>query len=1238
MGSKAQTLTVTQPFHPMSDSSTVLSVYKEQFGKWEKPDLDDTFPYVVIRIGLDGDIRTTTIAKQMLGLYLGTQTAVEAIYKDVENELIFLIPARARHIEVTCGEGCARQIIMDMAQLKSNTIYYGRLHYVPDMGSINTMMQAPKRQTFTFKLFPHDAGLRVMVDGSWQRWPVADGNATRSLDHGTYQYEVTAERYNKHTGTIVVSDESVSCEVKLQPQFGWLYIEESDELKNAYVYVTNTVTSVFKQLGQLPMEPKELDEGTYLIEIIQEKYKDYSKQLTIVNGDTAKLKPRLVANYSPATLVIDDGIDIYIDNRYIGTGTWTGTLANGEFSVETRKDGHRSAYTLVRITPEDLTNMYILNTPVPAFGTMVVEGEPNGAVVYVDNERVGETPLVVNQVKIGNRKLRVESDGFAAEIRDVLIEENQEQWVNYTLSVATKETIVEEVSVAPEKEQPVIVAEELPENNSPSMDVYSVENATLPEIATIPNANVLGTTIIVGANISHDGGATITERGFCYSFADPLPTIEHNKLKLVGGKGWFTGNITKLEPATDYYIRSYAINAKGIAYGNVIKVMTTHNVPTCRTFVTNDVDVFLATIGGIIDLNGVDINTIGSYGICYKTSSEPTTSDQVIEGVIENDTIMCNLTGLSANTMYYARTFVTYNDQIIYGNEVSFKTLNNVETFNINGVSFNMVRVQGGMTKVVASPRPQGGQLLGAQGNSIISLPDFYIGETEVTQRLWEAVMGYNPSASKGGNAPVENVSWHDCQKFITKLNELSGMKFKLPTETEWEYAARGGIYSKGYKFSGSNIAREVAWLYDNHVSAPQTTKRLSPNELGIYDMSGNVREWCEEVFDHSGNPIDYVNNLDTNQLVSICRSSSFKLKEEYGNISSYMIRPTTFSSNDLGLRLMLVAGNTELIVVSAPAVKNISQTSADVDITVKFNGGAPISESGVCYSTKENPTTSDKRIENSLQGENTIITISDLQPGQTYYVRGYALNSIGVTYGKQISFTTADIKTITVNGISFDMMQVKGGTFMMGSGDNDAEAQAFEFPQHQVSLSDYYICKTEVTQELWQAVMGENPSADKRSLQNPVEMVSWEDCQLFITKLNELTGEKFRLPTEAEWEFAARGGLCSLHYKYAGNKMIDLVGWGSVNSGNMSHPVAQKSPNELGLYDMSGNVWEWCSDWYGGYAELAQTNPQGPNIGSMHVVRGGSFTLDTRYLRVSSRYYHLPTYKSKDFGFRLAM
>lgn len=260
--------------------------------------------------------------------------------------------------------------------------------------------------------------------------------------------------------------------------------------------------------------------------------------------------------------------------------------------------------------------------------------------------------------------------------------------------------------------------------------------------------------------------------------------------------------------------------------------------------------------------------------------------------------------------------------------------------------------------------------------------------------------------------------------------------------------------------------------------------------------------------------------------------------------------------------------------------------------------------------------------------------SVSAMRGGDIIDVRDLDITSAGAP----LTMAFRDFNhTFTVNGVQFTMVEVGGGTFTMGAtSEQGSDAWDEEKPAHEVTLSDYYIGQTEVTQALWEAVMGSNPS-DSKGGNLPVERVSWDDCQVFIQKLNQLTGKQFRLPTEAEWEYAARGGRKSRGYKYAGGNNIDSVAWCDGNSGNETHPVATKQANELGIYDMSGNVSEWCSDWYGDYQLSSRSNPQGPSSGFGRVSRGGSYHNDAWRCRVSYRNGDLLGIRVNILGLRLS-
>ena len=260
--------------------------------------------------------------------------------------------------------------------------------------------------------------------------------------------------------------------------------------------------------------------------------------------------------------------------------------------------------------------------------------------------------------------------------------------------------------------------------------------------------------------------------------------------------------------------------------------------------------------------------------------------------------------------------------------------------------------------------------------------------------------------------------------------------------------------------------------------------------------------------------------------------------------------------------------------------------------------------------------------------------SVSAMRGGDIVVVRDLDITSAGAP----LTMAFSDFnQTFMVNGVQFTMVAVEGGTFTMGAtSEQGSDAEDDEKPAHQVTLSDYYIGQTEVTQALWKAVMGGNPSNHKGD-NLPVEQVSWDNCQVFIQKLNQLTGKQFRLPTEAEWEYAARGGRKSQGYKYAGGNNIGSVAWYDGNSGYETHPVATKQANELGIYDMSGNVWEWCSDWYGGYQSSSQSDPQGPSSGSYRVFRSGNYVDGAGRCRVSYRGRNTPDDRYSALGLRLS-
>ena len=266
------------------------------------------------------------------------------------------------------------------------------------------------------------------------------------------------------------------------------------------------------------------------------------------------------------------------------------------------------------------------------------------------------------------------------------------------------------------------------------------------------------------------------------------------------------------------------------------------------------------------------------------------------------------------------------------------------------------------------------------------------------------------------------------------------------------------------------------------------------------------------------------------------------------------------------------------------------------------------------------------------------LIVVTYPQYAITQNVTNQSLDSQQSTPQTHLTVSDNTISIPVKDGISIDMVRVEAGTFTMGATPEMENPFGDEKPTHQVTLTnDYYIGKYEVTQALWQAVTGNNPSNYKGD-NLPVEYVSWNDCQEFISKLNRITGKTFRLPTEAEWEYAARGGKKSIGYQYSGSNNISDVAWYDDNSGDKTHAVGSKQANELGIYDMSGNVLEWCQDWYGSYSSSSQVNPTGATSGSIRVFRGGSWDFDAWACRSSFRNSDSSGTRGNSLGLRLVL
>ena len=470
---------------------------------------------------------------------------------------------------------------------------------------------------------------------------------------------------------------------------------------------------------------------------------------------------------------------------------------------------------------------------------------------------------------------------------------------------------------------------------------------------------------------------------------------------------------------------------------------------------------------------------------------------------------------------------------------------------------------------------------------------------------------GQNEPVDAGGNFYAISVQPKDAKVTVDGVlqesssdGEYSAM---LPYGTHTYKVEAGGYISKSGSFSVSS--GEMAPINVSLVSALATVSVTCPTSavslyvdkksVGNVPWSGSLKEGMHL--------IEVKKNGYCSQQKTIQLSQQQKLDVVFGE-------------------LVAILGNLSV---------NYKPFGADVYVDGKKLGQSPRVFNGLLVGNhqvevRKDGYATDKKSIMISEGQTASIS-GILASSTTSSSNGYASSSSVSSDGNEISIPVK-------NGITIDMVKVEAGTFMMGATSEMQNPWDDEKPVHQVTLTnDYYMGKYEVTQALWQAVMGSNPSKFKGD-DLPVEKVSWNDCQEFISKLNGLTGKMFRLPSEAEWEYAARGGKKSRGFQYSGSSNISDVAWYDGNSGSKTHLVGTKQANELGLYDMCGNVLEWCQDWYGSYVSSSQTNPTGAVSGSYRVYRGGSWYRNARYCRSSFRNGVAPDFRGIDLGLRLVL
>ncbi|WP_375341956.1 formylglycine-generating enzyme family protein [Okeania sp. SIO3B5] len=533
-----------------------------------------------------------------------------------------------------------------------------------------------------------------------------------------------------------------------------------------------------------------------------------------------------------------------------------------------------------------------------------------------------------------------------------------------------------------------------------------------------------------------------------------------------------------------------------------------------------------------------------------------------------------------------------------------------------NGIKLEMVYIPGG-SFLMGSPENEAERLNSESPQHQVTLQPFYISKYPITQNQYQAIMGENPSHFKGGNHPVEKVTWHNATEFCQRLSEKTGKIYRLPSESQWEYACRAGTTTPFY--FGETITSELGNYNGNYIygKAPKS-KHLEkttevgifpPNAFGLHDMHGNVWEWCQDVWrnNYNGAPTDgsaWESEGDSSQR--LLRGGCWNIHPRFCRSARRIRNNADYYGSYWGFRLLLLPDFQQKFQNTGEISSVINETSPPQ----KFLTSIPESKIGEIFTFEVVTVNNSGKIINGTPG-NARQKIEDLG-----------------------------------NGIKLEMVYIPGGSFIMGSPENELHRYDAESPQHQVTLKPFYMSKYPITQNQYLAIMGKNPS-DFKGENCPVERVTWHNAKEFCQKLSEKTGRIYRLPSESQWEYACRAGTTTPFY-FGETITSELANY----NGNYAYGKAPQSkyrqkttevgifpPNAFGLYDMHGNVWEWCLDiWHINYDGAPTDGSTWESQGSSNkrVLRGGCWCNLTRSCRSACRHSFYSYERNSRGGFRI--
>ena len=1181
---------------------------------------------------------------------LGIMAAVAKV-----GEYWLYVPYGAKRLSIHHPQlGILRDYIYPLP-IEKATVY----ELVLTTGKVITSVEEETIESQWLIIRPMPSNSLIYIDNKF----VSTGEYQVKLKPGKYSYRAEAPFYHIDAGIFEITNAKVELDVKLKPAFGFIQVSTNPE-QGAKILIDNK-----KQTATSPTISDTLASGEHTVQVIKEMYEPASQKVMVMDGKIIQLDFTLQSNFAEVNITTVAGATIYINGQQKATEKWSARMNAGVYSLEARLDKHRTAKQDIEVKTGDVKTVNLL--PTPMYGSLQIITKPAGASISINGKEYENTPTTIEKFLTGEYAVVLSKTGYESINKTVTVSEGQTIELNETLIKSKDKNTVSKNKT--NKKNTYAVSDidgNLYHSVTIGTQTWMVENLKtthyrngdpIPRIASPYWIKITGgalcdynddeangikyghlynwyavndsrniapvgwhvptdaewTTLCIQLGDESEAGGKLKEVG-TRNWTPPntdatnssgftaLPggALWGNKFQHLGDNAtWWSSSEFSKEKAWSRFVNNKNSNmSRNSSHskfcGHSVRCLKDGNVTIVTEATANERAITISStpIGAVLFIDGIANGTTPFAG-------NLTFGNHILrmeyEGKKADKTVSISQTGGETSFSISFEPPITDKDsnpalRIENKEKKAEKPISISQTAGETNFSKNfespITDIDGNVYKTVSI----GNQTWMAENLKTTHYqngdPIPCITDTAAWKALTTGAWCDYENSADNGTKYGHLYNWYT----VSDSRNIAPKGWHVPTDDEWTTLT---TYLGGDSIAGGKL-KEAGTL---NWKSPNTG---ATNETGFSALPGGVRAGINGKFFDVGFKDNWWSSTE-NKGVAWNR---------YLNKNSSNMNRTNNRGKNCGFSVRCIKDEkatevNEVIIKERAVTINSTPSGATLYIDGVANGTTPYAG---------NLTVGNHTLRMESEGKKAEKTVSISQTGGE--------TSFTLSFEPPIKNFTE-----TVNGVSFDMVAVKGGTFSMGSESGSDN----EKPIHSVTLSEFSIGKTEVTQTLWQAVMGNNPSYFKGD-NLPVESVSWNDCQAFITKLNQLTGKNYRLPTESEWEYAARGGNQSKGYKYVGSDNIDEVAEYEGNHNKTTKPVGGKKPNELGLYDMSGNVWEWCNDWYGTFSSSAQTNPIGVPSGSLRVFRGGSLSNGAFYCRSAYRSTYYPSYSGYNLGLRL--